>query len=86
MIPFRNKNNVRKAAAKSRKGGQGQPLPGQFCFRFDSAAAPVQQRARFSEARKQEVKVVREIGACLRCQLLKKTVSTNHPKEQLDEL
>jgi hypothetical protein len=84
MIPFINKDKVSKTVVKSRKkGGQGQPLPGQFCFRFDSAAAPVQQRARFSDARKQEVKAVREIGACLRCQLLKKTVSTNHPQEHL---
>lgn len=82
MISSRGK--VRKTAGKRRKGDQGLPLPGQFCFRFNSATLPVQQRARFSEARKQEVKAVREIGACLRCQLLKKTVNTNHPKEQLD--
>lgn len=59
---------------KRRKTSKGSFLPGQFCFRFDSADPPVQQRARYSEARRKEVGAIRKARACLRCHLQKKSV------------
>jgi hypothetical protein len=53
---------------------KGQVLDGYFCFPLSSNGPTYQQRSRYSASRKAEVNEVREIGACLRCKLLKKPV------------
>jgi len=49
--------------------------PGYFCFPLDGNVPRPAQRARFSDSRKKEVNETRKRGACIRCQLLKRTVS-----------
>ena len=51
-------------------------IPGTDCFSFNSSLEVVTRpkRAKFSQTRRQEVNKVKAIGACLRCQLMKKPV------------
>lgn len=51
-------------------------LPGYACFSAATGeAAMAPKRSVFSPERRMEVKKVRQLGACLRCRLLKRTVS-----------
>jgi len=67
---------VRETPRKKRKGAkQGEILPGRFCFPINSDAPTVQERAKYSKSRRKEVEEMRDLGACFRCQLLKKQVN-----------
>ena len=45
---------------------------GYLCFSLNGSLHP--QRSAYSDRRREEVNEVRKVGACLRCQLLKKPV------------
>jgi len=60
---------------KRKRANQGEVLPGRFCFAINSDAPTVQERARYSKSRRKEVEEMRDLGACFRCQLLKKQVN-----------
>ncbi|EEQ90341.1 uncharacterized protein BDCG_05461 [Blastomyces dermatitidis ER-3] len=55
-----------------------------FINNFGEASKPTKHklRAQFSEERRKEVQLVRKMGACLRCRMLKKTCSSEDPCRQ----
>ena len=57
-------------------------IPGYLCFSFEESTPKAPQRACYSDARARQVKEIREIGACLRCQLLKKSVRYSSPERR----
>jgi hypothetical protein len=58
-----------------KKSVQRDALPSVFCFKVNSDAPTMQQYSKYSAARLKEVQQMRDLGACLRCRLLKKPVS-----------
>ncbi|KAF2690748.1 hypothetical protein K458DRAFT_398741 [Lentithecium fluviatile CBS 122367] len=68
----------RKRAIKSRF--QETSLPGYMCFSSVTGAMTSRpRRAAFTRKRREEVRQVRKLGACLRCQLRKRTCSGGDP-------
>jgi hypothetical protein len=59
----------KKPRSKSR---QQSAIPGYLCFSLNPGAQ--NQRATYSDGRREQVNEIRKLGACLRCQLLKKPV------------
>ncbi|EGC42972.1 conserved hypothetical protein [Histoplasma capsulatum var. duboisii H88] len=55
-----------------------------FINNFGETSKPMKHklRAQFSEERRKEVQLVRKMGACLRCRMLKKTCSSEDPCRQ----
>ncbi|OJD18834.1 hypothetical protein AJ78_01166 [Emergomyces pasteurianus Ep9510] len=55
-----------------------------FVNNFGETSKPTKHklRAQFSEERRKEVQLVRKMGACLRCRMLKKTCSSEDPCRQ----
>ncbi|PGH30257.1 hypothetical protein GX50_06975 [[Emmonsia] crescens] len=55
-----------------------------FINNFGETSKPTKHklRAQFSEERRKEVQLVRKMGACLRCRMLKKTCSSEDPCRQ----
>ncbi len=63
----------KKAVSKERQG-QGDLLPGVFWFQVNSDGPTLQQKARYSSEQKKNIREIRYLKACLRCQNLKKKV------------
>jgi hypothetical protein len=57
------------------KSVQRDALPNMFCFKVNSDAPTIQQYSKYSTARLEEVQQMRDFGVCLRCRVLKKSVS-----------
>ncbi|KAL1882818.1 hypothetical protein Daus18300_000456 [Diaporthe australafricana] len=58
----------------------GVPMSSRSVFRVDQNGSKSRhQRARFDENRRKEVQLVRKIGACIRCRILRKTCSQGDP-------
>jgi hypothetical protein len=56
-------------------------LPGVSCWSLSGGNVPTRQpRSCFSDKRRREVKKIRDLGACLRCQFLKRTVSSQRKR------
>lgn len=53
---------------------QGDVLPGVFWFQANSNGPTFQQRARYSNEQRKNIREIRSLGACLRCVNLKKWV------------
>lgn len=71
------------SSAASQRAANTQPLmglPTQSVFRFNQDGSKGEHsRQRFSENRRQEVKALRKLGACVRCKTLRKTCSQGDP-------
>lgn len=58
----------------------GVPMSSRSVFRVDQNGSKSRHsRARFDEHRRKEVQLVRKIGACIRCRILRKTCSQGDP-------
>jgi hypothetical protein len=72
----RSKGVIQSRIQKPKKKSvQLDALPGMFCFKINSNAPTMQQYSKYSAARLEEVQQMRDLGACLRCRLLKIPVS-----------
>jgi hypothetical protein len=79
--PTNATSDISALPRRRKRADQGDNLPCQFCFYANSDQPTFQLSARYSEARRQEIKKLKSHGgACLRCQLMKKKVS--HPSSQ----
>jgi hypothetical protein len=68
-----NTSNKKRALCK----GDREVLEGYFCFPLNSDGPTFQPRSPYTASKKAEVNEMRDIGACLRCQRLKKLVSSS---------
>jgi hypothetical protein len=62
-----------------RRRNEGNVLPGRMCFMISSNAPgpTIQERAPTSESARKKRHVVRNLGACLRCRWMKRTLSSH---------
>ncbi|KAF2421183.1 hypothetical protein EJ08DRAFT_653515 [Tothia fuscella] len=74
---------MRQKKPRSR-ASQHSTIPGYLCFSLNPGG--LTSRASYTASRREEVNELRKIGACLRCQLLKKPCSNGNPCDRCSKV